>query len=124
MSVSAEHQGLLDRLFPAIDGQDMTRFLACIAPDATFRFGSSPVVTGHEAIRDAVDGFFASIAGLRHRIDKVRADGSTLVCEGEVTYDRHDDRQITLPFANVFAVQDGLITDYRIHIDIASLYAD
>jgi len=124
MTNELEHQALLNTLFAAIDNKDTGRFLSCIAPDATFRFGSAPAIAGHDAIRSAVDGFFATIAGLQHAVKKTVANGSMLVSEGEVTYTRHDDSRITLPFANIFQMQDGLITEYKIYIDIALLYAE
>lgn len=124
MSAAASNHPLLAGLFASIDARDTSGFLEHIAPDATFRFGSAPAVSGHDAIGDAVGGFFASIAGLRHRLEKTLADGSTLICAGEVTYERHDGQSVKLPFANVFEVQDNLISDYRIYIDIAPLYAD
>ena len=114
---------LLNRLFTAIDTTDTDRFLQCIATNATFRFGSAEAVSGHEAIGAAVDGFFVSIAGVQHRIKRTVANGSALVCEGEVTYTRLDDSRITLPFANIFEIENNLISDYRIYIDIAPLYA-
>lgn len=123
MTASPTHEGLLSELFVAIDAQDTGRFLSCIAPDATFRFGSAPAVSGHDSIRSAVDGFFTTIAGLHHVVKKTLANGSTLICEGDVTYTRHDDTRITLPFINSFVTDGGLIVDYRIYIDIAPLYA-
>ncbi len=114
---------LAKQLFVAIDSKDTEQFLNCIAPDASFRFGSAPAVTGHDAIGAAVGGFFDSIAGLRHELSQTISSGSALVCEGDVTYTRHDGSEITLPFANVFEFADGLITDYKIYIDIGPLYA-
>jgi limonene-1,2-epoxide hydrolase len=55
---------------------------------------------------------------------RVVADDNTIVCEGEVTYTRHDGSKITLPFANVFEVKNELITLYRIYIDIGPLFAE
>jgi limonene-1,2-epoxide hydrolase len=112
-----------DKLFVSIDAMDTESFLSCIREDATFRFGSSPAVTGHAEIRTAVEGFFASIAALKHNVQRLIADGNTAVCEGEVTYTRHDGSTITLPFANVFEVDDGLISLYRIYIDTGPLYS-
>ena len=123
MSIDAARRSVRDNLFAAIDRQDMPAFLACIAERASFRFGSTPAVVGHAAIGEAVNGFFATIGGLKHVLNKTVADETTLVCEGEVTYTRHDTTQITLPFVNVFEFDDGLISDYRIYIDIAPLYA-
>lgn len=114
----------LDELFAAIDAKDTQRFLEFLAPDATFRFGSAPAVQGHEAIAAAVDGFFASIASLRHELSRTVTTGSTVVCEGVSAYTRHDGNEIALPFCNVFETGDGAINDYRIYIDIAPLFAE
>ena len=111
------------KLFVSIDAMDTEGFLGFIAPQGEFRFGSSPPVRGHAGIRAAVDSFFASFASLRHELRRVIADGNTVVCEGQVTYTRHDGSVITLPFCNVFETDDGLISLYRIYIDVAPLYA-
>jgi len=120
-----ESEGVnLDKLFASIDAMDAESFLGFISPDATFRFGSSPAVQGHAAIRTAVETFFSMFAALKHDLQRIVADGDAIVCEGEVTYTRHDGSEITLPFANVFEVDSGLISLYRIYIDIGPLFAE
>ncbi len=111
------------KLFVSIDAMDMEGFLGFIAADAEFRFGSAPPVQGHAAIRAAVEGFFSSIAALSHELQRIVAQDDTVVCEGEVTYTRHDGSMITLPFCNVFETDGDLITLYRIYADITPLYA-
>ena len=111
------------KLFVSIDAMDTEGFLGFIRPDAEFRFASAPPVQGHAAIREAVDGFFSTIAALSHDLQRLVADGNSVVCEGNVTYTRHDGSRITLPFCNVFETKDGLISLYRIYIDVAPLYA-
>ena len=111
------------KLFVSIDAMDTEGFLGFIAADAEFRFGSAPPIQGHDGIREAIDGFYSSIAALSHDVQRIVADDDTVVCEGEVTYTRHDGSTITLPFCNVFETEAGLITLYRIYIDIAPLYA-
>lgn len=113
-----------EKLFASIDAMDTESFLSFIDKNATFRFGSSPAVSGHAAIRAAVEVFFASFAALRHELQRLVANGNAVVCEGEVTYTRHDSSTITLPFVNVFEVDDGLISLYRIYIDIGPLFAE
>ncbi len=112
-----------EKLFVSIDAMDTEGFLSFIAPDAEFRFASAPPVSGHAGIGDAVQGFFSSISALSHDLGRMVAEGNTVVCEGEVTYTRHDGSRITLPFCNVFEIEDGLISLYRIYIDVAPLYA-
>lgn len=119
-----EGRVLLDRLFGAIDAMDTAGMLEVVRPDATFRYGSGPEVAGHAAIRAAVDGFFTSIAGIRHSLSRLLVDEGVIVCEGEVHYERHDGRSLSLPFANVLGISDGLVSSYRIYIDSAPLYAD
>ena len=116
-------KSLVDGVFAAIDARDVNGFLGFLTEDARFRFGSAPAVSGGDAIRAAVGGFFESIAALSHRIDRVLGDGATLVCEGAVTYTRHDGSDITLPFADVFELEGGRIADYKIYMDISPLYA-
>ncbi len=122
MSDGDSGEALLRELFAAIDAMDSERFVRSLTPDAVFRFGSAPPVTGRDAVGDAVGNFFSSIAGLRHALTMTLSDDGTLVCEGEVTYTRHDGSEITLPFANVFELEDGLIAHYKIYVDIGPLY--
>jgi len=120
----AETEGIeIDKLFASIDAMDTESFLGFIAADATFRFGSSPAVQGHAGIRAAVEDFFSMFAALKHEPHRVVADGNAIVCEGEVTYTKHDESKITLPFVNVFEMENKLISLYRIYIDIGPLFA-
>lgn len=113
-----------EKLFASIDAMDTESFLSFIRKDGTFRFGSSPPVTGHAAIRAAVGDFFASFAALKHDLQRQVADDNVVVCEGEVTYTRHDGINITLPFANIFEIDGGLISHYRVYIDVGPLFAE
>ncbi len=114
---------MLAGLFAAIDAKDTERFLGYLTESARFRFGSAPAVEGRAAIKEAVQAFFDSIAGLEHLLIASASGGSTLFVEGDVTYTRHDGSRITLPFADVFELQDGRIADYKIYMDIGPLYA-
>jgi ketosteroid isomerase-like protein len=111
-------------LFAAIDSNDATAFVGFLTDDAVFRFGSAPAVQGRAAIHNAVAGFFSSIAGCAHAVNTSIRDGETLVCEGEVTYRRHNGSEITLPFADVLEYDGDLIANYKIYMDISPLYAE
>ena len=124
MSVSDAQQSLLHNLFEAIDNKDVDGFVAFLTADASFRFGSAPAAQGTDAIREAVDGFFGTIKGLSHTVTRSVAEDGVLICEGDVTYTRTDDSEITLPFVDVFEMSsEGLIAQYKIYMDIAPLYA-
>ena len=111
-------------LFAAIDRQDAAAFVGYLTDDAVFRFGSAPPVLGRASIQAAVEGFFATIAGCSHVVRNTISDGATLVCEGEVTYRRHDGTEITLPFTDIFHYDGDHIAQYKIYMDTSPLYAE
>jgi hypothetical protein len=90
VSADAAHAIDYEKLFASIDRMDVESFLAFIAPSGTFRFGSAPPVQGRAAIGEAVGGFFSSIAGLQHDVQRIITDEGVAVIEGEATYTRHD----------------------------------
>ena len=124
MSVSESQHAMLQSLFGAIDAKDSSAFVDHLTDDASFRFGSAPAAVGRDAIKDAVEGFFGTIAGLSHELSLVLADNDQIVCEGLVTYTRHDGSTIALPFADIFDMAADKIASYKIYMDIAPLYAE
>lgn len=111
-------------LFAAIDRKDAAAFVGYLTDDAVFRFGSAPAVQGKASIHTAVDGFFGTIAGCSHVVHNTISGGSTLVCEGEVTYSRHNGTEITLPFTDVFEYDGDQIAQYKIYMDVYPLYEE
>ena len=111
-------------MFAAIDAKDGAAFVAYLTEDAIFRFGSAPPVQGRTSIQAAVEGFFATIAGCKHTIFNSLRQDDTVVCEGEVAYQRHDGREVILPFTDVFEYSGDLISQYKIYIDVSPLYAE
>lgn len=112
-----------NQLFAAIDRKDAEGFVSFLAGDACFRFGNAPVVRDKENIRNVVSSFLSSVKGLRHHLLGVWEQGNVVICEGEVTYARHDGSTLTLPFVDIFRMKGNLITDYRIFMDISPLSA-
>ena len=113
-----------NKLFASIDAMDTESFVDFISADCIFRFGSSPPVTGRDGIRASVNDFFSMFAALRHELQRVVADDNGIVCEGEVTYTHHDGRSVSVPFCNVFEADGGLISLYRIYIDMGPVFAE
>lgn len=110
-------------LFAAIDAKNSQRFLSFLEPDAQFRFGSAPPALGIDAVGGAVDGFFASIKSLSHKLDHVWAQPDHVICTGTVTYTRHDGRVVGIPFCDVLVMRGQRIKDYLVYIDPAPLFA-
>jgi limonene-1,2-epoxide hydrolase len=124
MTIDDSTHRLLDDLLESIDEKNTDRFLRFLTDDAIFRFGSAPQVQGQAEIRDTVNEFFATIAGCKHKLNNILSDDGTIVCEGEVTYIRHDETEVTLPFVNVFELEGELISHYKIYADAGPLYAE
>jgi ketosteroid isomerase-like protein len=110
------------RLFAVIDARDAAGFLNFLTPDAQFRFGNAPTITGSEAIGTAVEGFFAAIASCRHQLLRTWNGPEAVACEGVVTYTRHDRSTVSVPFANVLELRGAKVTAYRIYIDNSHLF--
>ncbi len=113
----------VDELFASIDAQDAEAFAGFLTNDATFTFGNAPGVQGSAAIIAAVGDFFASIKALKHELTLVVSQPDVIVCCGTVTYTRHDDAEVTLPFADTFAIQNDKVSNYQIYMDIGPVYA-
>jgi ketosteroid isomerase-like protein len=123
MEFALEDASWIERLFNSVDGMDTETFLGFLEDDAIFRFGSEQAVTGKEAIRETIESFFASIKGLRHEILESWFEGETVICQGEVTYTRTDDSDVTIPFVNILRMGGNRIREYLIYIDIKPLYS-
>jgi limonene-1,2-epoxide hydrolase len=111
-----------ERVFAIVDAGDAGAFVDLLTPDARFRFGNASVIVGREAIHAATAGFFAAIASSRHQLLATWNGPGTAVCEGKVTYVRHDGSTVSVPFANVFELHGDKIAAYRIYIDNSTLF--
>jgi hypothetical protein len=129
MSVAADPEPVFradrtwwERLFAVIDAREAAAFVGFLTSDAEFRFGNAPAIAGHEAIQAAVAAFFGAIGSSRHRLLNTWSGASSAVCEGVVTYTRHDGSTVGIPFVNVFELRADKIARYRIYIDISPLF--
>ncbi|GAB1821961.1 nuclear transport factor 2 family protein [Herbidospora sp. RD11066] len=112
------------RVFDVVDAFDPDEFVKLFADDGTLRFGNTDPSQGREAIAAGLKGFFSTLAGLRHRIVRSWVVDADVVAETEVTYTRLDDTEVTIVAVSIWTTgADGLITDYRIFVDLAPLYA-
>ena len=111
------------KVFADIDAFDPERFVGHLAQDARFRFANADPVTGRDAIRQAVTGFFATIDGLTHHVLHVWEHGDTVVVQTEVEYLRKDGVSVTVPNMDVLIYEGELVSDWQVYIDVAPVYA-
>ena len=112
----------IESLFNDIDKMDADKFATYLDEDVSFRFGNAPVVVGKKAVRDAVDGFFKSIKGITHEKVRMWIHPDSVLYQGIVTYTRHDNSKVTLPYLNLFLLNGEKIKEYLIYIDINPLF--
>lgn len=110
-------------IFADIDAFDPDKFVAHLTPDAKFRFANANPVTGREAVKEAVTGFFASIDGLTHHILNVYESGETVIAQIDVEYRRKDGKSVTVPNADILVFDGDLVRDWQIYIDVTPVYA-
>jgi ketosteroid isomerase-like protein len=110
-------------IFADIDAFDPDKFVAHLTPEATFRFANADPVTGRAAVKEAVAGFFSSIAGLTHHILNVYEVGDIVIAQIDVEYRRQDGKSVTVPNADVLVFDGDLVRDWQIYIDVAPVYA-
>lgn len=113
----------IESLFNDIDRMDADKFASYLDDNVRFRFGGAPVVEGKEAARQVVDNFFKAIKGIKHKKLRIWIHDDSVLYQGESTYVRHDNSEITLPFLNVFLLKGDKIKDYLIYMDINPLFA-
>ena len=113
---------MLENLFKSIDTKNTQGFINFITDDCVFQFGNNPQVEGKPKIEKTIDWFFNSIYGISHELLKSWETDEALVCHGNVTYTRLDKSTLTVPFANILYLRDGLINKYLIYVDTSQLY--
>jgi ketosteroid isomerase-like protein len=110
-------------IFADIDALDPDKFITHLTPDVTFRFGNADPLTGREAVREAVAGFFTTIDGMRHHILGSYDDGDTSIVKIDVEYLRKDGKSVTVPNADILVFDGNLVRDWQIYIDLAPVFA-
>jgi ketosteroid isomerase-like protein len=110
-------------VFAAFDAKDVTALAALMTEDVRLQLGNADVVRGRAELVEALDTFFASVAGVQHRVTDVWSDRNAVIAELRVHYTRLDGTAVTLPCCNVFRLRDGAVADYRVYMDITPVYA-
>jgi len=110
-------------IFASIDAMDADRFVAYLTPDVRFRFANANPAIGRAAVAEGVKGFWASIDGLTHHIQKVYEAGDTVIAQIDVEYRRKDGKSVTVPNCDVLKFDGNLVRDWQIYIDLAPVFS-
>ena len=110
-------------IFADIDAFDPDKFVSHLTDDVTFRFGNGEPVVGRANVREAVAGFFTTIAGLTHHILNVYDAGAVSIAQIDVEYVRKDGKHVTVPNADILVFDGDLVSNWQIYIDLAPVFA-
>jgi ketosteroid isomerase-like protein len=114
---------LVRDVFAALDARDPAAVAAHMTEDVRMRLGNQDVVEGKTAFLESAQGFVDAIAAIKHDIGSVWSVDDVVIAEMDVHYERLDGGKLTLPCCNVFRVRDGLVSDYRVYIDLTPVFA-
>jgi len=113
------NEAMVRELCAAADAADGARFASFFSPDANFRFGNGKPLVGRAAIAASTEATVDAIWPTRHRVDQVAEIGDQLFCRFTILVALPDGPELELPCVTVVRLADGMIVDYRVHMDIA-----
>lgn len=109
-------------MYAIVDARDSAGLANMMTENGIFRFANIPALAGKEAITGFLDNFFQSIKAIKHEnIEEWQID-DTRFATGMVTYTRHDDSTLKVPFSVILKMQAELINEYLIFVDGSELY--
>lgn len=102
---------LVNDVYQAVDSADSGRLTSFMTDDSSFRFSNMPAVKGKHNIKAFLDGFYRAIKDIKHTdIESWQID-DTWFAIGFVSYTRHDDSVLKVPFSVLLTTKEGLISD-------------
>ena len=112
------------RMFADIERMDAQAWAAHLAPDVVMRVGNDDPIYGRERCQVALAALYSGVDGRRHEVVELWEHGAATIVEANVTYTRTDGSEVTLPLVTIYrADASGLISDYRVYVDMAPVLA-
>ena len=96
---------------------DLDGIMGCFAPDATYHNIPMEPITGVDAIRATIEGFFGMVERIEFRVLHSATNGDVVLNE-RVDAFVLPDKTIELPVMGTFEVADGRITAWRDYFDL------
>lgn len=108
----------------SVDEQDANAFGSFLADDAMFPIGNQPPVQGKPAIVAGLKQFWTTYSGEEHILHTILGTDTCFALEATNVFNRLDGKQVALPAVAITERNEhGLVTSFRVFIDIAPLYA-
>jgi hypothetical protein len=117
--VSGGYEAMVRAMCAAADAGDGPAFASYFSETARFRFGNNEPIEGRTAIAKSTEATVDAVWPVRHRVDQVARLGRQLFCRFTIQATKPDGTELALPCVTVIELEDGLITDYAVHMDIS-----
>lgn len=108
----------------AVDNRDIEKFAEFLAEDSEFQFGNQPKVLGKSNIVEGLKKFWETYDGEEHVLQNILGNDNCFALEALNIFNRKDGTKVTCPAVAITTRNEaGLVTSFRVFIDIAPLYA-
>lgn len=112
----------MHEMLAALDAEGVPGLYPWLQDDVHFRFAGYPAGRGRENFAVAWASMATHVSALKHELEQTWELGDDVICRGEVSYLLDDGRTIRAPFANIFKLRDGLISEYLIYVDASAVF--
>ncbi|MEI3651421.1 MAG: hypothetical protein ACK5RT_20500 [Dolichospermum sp.] len=103
-TLSGEKVDILKQVFLAGESMNIDNFVRFFSDDALYRFGNSPIVFGHEGIKQSSIDFLQKVE--------------------DVTYIRKDGKTFNLPACDTVWFNEDLVQKMNIYMDITPVFTE
>lgn len=107
----------IEELLAALDAGDVDAFCEFLTEDVDFVYASDGTVSGIGNVHAFVSDFVDGVAASDHRVHETLTTPTRAVVRGEVTYERHDGSELTVPFVDIFEMEGDEIDVYQVYVD-------
>jgi ketosteroid isomerase-like protein len=109
-------------MYQMVDAMDTTGFVNLFTEDGIFRWANMQPVAGKQNITDFLTGFFQSIKAISHTGIEYWEVTGVRFATGYVSYTRHDNSLLRVPFSVILKFKGELINEFLIFVDTSELY--
>ena len=110
-------------IFADIDAMDADKFIAYLTPDVRFRFANADPAIGHAAVKEGVEGFWATIDGLSHHIRMSTSSATPRSRRSTWSTAARTASPSPCPTATSSIFHGDLVRDWQIYIDLAPVFS-
>jgi ketosteroid isomerase-like protein len=114
---------ILEKLFGAVERNDVDEYLTCFTDDAEYKAGNFPAVFGPEAIREFAARVIPYFDKVEHKVKSSWQNGNTIISEMDLVYHRKDGKVVTVPCVDIIQLENGKVKSLRAYLDANPAFA-